>query len=223
MELRMDLSSDTNLLPYFIAFIVCVVIIGYIYERKRSEALQIVAKKLGFSFSKSGRGHTEQKHQGFQLFSKGHGGTIKNEIWGRCNDINVSIFGYQYTVGYGKHSRTYNQTVKSMDCSRVMFPTFELIPENTFHKIGQVFGYQDIDFESFPEFSKKYLLRGEDELKIRQLFTPQIISFFESNKNLCVEAENNTLIFYKASKRCKPDDIQEYFEKGQLIHNLFVR
>jgi len=47
-----------------------------------------------------------------------------------------------------------------MDCNKLKLPFFELKPENTFHKIGQVFGYQDIDFEAFPNFSKGYLLRG---------------------------------------------------------------
>lgn len=217
----MDSSTDINFLPYFLAFTACTLLIGYIYEKRRTEALKLIARNLGFTFSKKGRDQTEQKHQNFQLFSKGYGRKVKNEMWGNRNGFDISIFGYQYTEGNGKNSSTYKQTVVTIDCKKRMFPSFELKPENTFHKIGQIFGYQDIDFETSPNFSKKYLLRGDDESKIRQLFTPRIISFFESNKNLCIEAQNNTIIFYKASKRCKPKDIEELLDKGQKIRQVF--
>jgi len=217
----MDSTTDINYLRYFFAFAACALLIGYIYEKKRTEALKLIAKNLVFSFSKRGRHRTEQKHQNFQLFSKGHGGKVINEMWGSRNGIDISIFGYQYTEGYGKNSSTYNQTVVTMDRKKLTYPTFELKPENTFHKIGQVFGYQDIDFDTFPEFSKSYLLRGDNESEIRQLFTPRIISFFESNKNICIEAHNNTLIFYKPSKRCKPKDIEALLNEGQRIQQVF--
>lgn len=217
----MDSATELNLVPYFIGIAVCVMLIGYIYEKKRTEALMAVAKKLNFSFSNSGRDITEHKHRSFQLFSKGRRRKVKNELWGNLNGNSVSVFGYQYTVGHGKESSTYKQTVVSLDCNKLNFPLFELKPEHTFHKIGQIFGYQDIDFDSFPNFSKAYLLRGQDERKIRQLFTAKVINFFESNKNLCVEAENNTLIFYKPSTRCKPEDIAKFVEQGQSIRQAF--
>ena len=217
----MDSNTDINYLPYFLAFAACALLIGYFYEKKRTEALKLIAKNLGFSFSKSSRDQTEQKHQNFQLFSKGHGGKVKNEMWGNRNGIDISIFGYQYTESHGNNSSTYKQTVVTMNSKKLKFPTFELKPENTFHKIGQVFGYQDIDFEEFPDFSKEYLLRGDNESDIRKLFTPRIINFFESNKNLCIEAQNNTLIFYKPSKRCKPKDIEMFLAEGQRIQQIF--
>jgi len=217
----MDSSTDINFLPYFLAFAACALIISYIYEKKRTEALKLVAENLGLSFSKKARDQTKHKHQNFQLFSKGHTSRIKNEMWGNRDGMHISIFGYQYTVGHGKHSTTHHQTVVALDCKKLKFPTFELEPENTFHKIGQVFGYQDIDFEAAPEFSRKYLLRGDNEIKIRQLFTPNVIRFFESNKSLCIEAQNNTLIFYKPSKRCKPDEIEVFLAEGQRIRAAF--
>jgi len=217
----MDSSADMNLVPYFIGLAVCIMLITYIYEKKRTEALKLTAKNLRFTFSKAGRGLTEHKHRNFELFSKGHGKKVKNEMWGSRRGMDVSIFGYYYTVGYGKNANKYSQTVVSMDCNKIKFPAFELKPENTFHKIGQVFGYQDIDFETFPSFSKEYLLRGEDETRIRQLFTARVIRFFESNKNLCIEAHNNTLIFYKPSKRCKPEDIEDFVEEGQRVQRVF--
>ena len=85
-----------------------------------------------------------------------------------------------------------------------------------------MFGYQDIDFESFPVFSKKYLLRGSDEVKIRALFTPEVIRFFEKNQNIHIEGQGNTLIFYKPSKRCKTDEIKAFYQKGKIALSNFI-
>lgn len=217
----MEFSLGT-LWPYILIFIIGSLIFSYIYEKKRTEALDLIAKNLGFSFSKSGRETTKLSHKHFELFSKGHNRKLKNEIWGKNRNNKVSIFGYSYSQRNGEHSSTYNQTVLSIEASTSNFPKFELEPENTFHKIGQVFGYQDIDFESFPIFSKKYLLRGNNEIEIRELFTPEVIKYFEINQNIHIEAKGNTLIFYKPSKRCKPDEIQRFYQEGQTALSNFI-
>ncbi len=66
-------------------------------------------------------------------------------------------------------------------------PNFTLRPENLFHKIGQVFGYQDIDFDSHPEFSKRYLLKGENESEVRSTFSADTLAFYESDQKLSTE------------------------------------
>jgi hypothetical protein len=217
----MEFSFD-NLWPYLVIFFVGSLIFSYIYEKKRTEALELIAKKLGFSFAKAGRESTQSMHNHFELFSKGHSKKLKNEIWGSNNNNNISIFGYSYRESSGNNSTTYSQTVLSIENSKINLPKFELEPENTLHKIGQVFGYQDIDFESFPVFSKEYLLRGNDEVKIRTLFTTEVISFFEINLNIHIEAQGNTLIFYKPSQRCKPDEINDFYQKGQVVLSNFI-
>jgi hypothetical protein len=217
----MDLITENNYILYVLALAAFGSLIVFIYEKKRTDALKLIATNLGFSFSKKSRDQIEQKHQNFQLFLKGSRGKVKNEMWGNRNGIDISIFGYQYTNGIGQSSRNYQQTVLIMNCKKLKFPTFELKPENTFHKIGRVFGGQDIDFDAFPEFSKEYLLRGDNESDIRQLFTPIIINFFESNKNICIEAQNNTLIFYKPSKRLRPKEIEGFLAEGQRILQVF--
>jgi hypothetical protein len=220
MEYKMEFNIGT-LWPYILIFIIGSFIFSYVYEKKRTEALELIAKSIGFSFSKSGRETTKSIHQNFELFSKGHSRKLKNEIWGKDNNNHVSIFGYSYSQRHGDNTTTYNQTVLSIKDIKLNLPSFELEPENTFHKIGQVFGYQDIDFDSFPVFSKKYLLRGNDEARIRELFTPTVIEYFERNQNIHIEAQGNTLIFYKPSKRCKPDEIKGFYHDGSIaLSNL---
>jgi len=211
-----------TLWPYTLILIICILIYSYFLEKKRSEALELIAQKLGFSFTKSGRETTKSMHESFDLFSKGSHRKLRNEIWGNNNNNRVSIFGYSYAMSHGSSAKAYSQTVLSIEYSELNIPEFELEPEYITHKIAQVFGYQDIDFESFPVFSQKYLLRGKDEVKIRQLFTPEVISFFETNQDIHIEAQGNTLIFYKPSQRCEPDEIKEFYRKGQIALSNFI-
>jgi hypothetical protein len=216
MEFNMD-----QLWPYILIFIVGSCVFSFSREKKQTKELELIAKKLGFSFSKSGRDKTQSIHENLELFSKGSSTQLKNEMWGKDKKNTISIFEYSYIKGRGRKSGTYNQTVLSIEFGELNLPNFELKPENTLHKIGQVFGYQDIDFELFPVFSKKYLLRGNDEIKIRALFTPTVIKYFEKNHNICIEAQKNTLIFYKSSTRCKPDEIKKFYQYGHAtLSNL---
>ena len=96
-------------------------------------------------------------------------------------------------------------------------PSFELRPEHMFHKIGQALGYQDIDFDSHPTFSKQFLLRGPNEAAIRDFFTPELLEFFESHPGVSVEAAGDRMIFYRASKRIKPEDVRSFMEAGFKI------
>ncbi|MFA4947427.1 MAG: hypothetical protein WC674_02830, partial [Candidatus Krumholzibacteriia bacterium] len=102
-------------------------------------------------------------------------------------------------------------------------PAFTMRPENVFHKLGSMMGYQDIDFESNPVFSKKYLLRGPDDAAIRNAFTSRVLMFFESEPGLCVEADGRKLIVYRHSVRTKPEVLRESLEKGVQIAGLFQR
>jgi len=56
---------------------------------------------------------------------------------------------------------------------------------------------QDIDFAEQPEFSKKFLLQGDDEPRIRQLMNEEIMRFFLVEREWCMESVGYFLIFYK--------------------------
>jgi hypothetical protein len=100
-------------------------------------------------------------------------------------------------------------------------PGFELRPKNLFHKIRGVLGYQDINFDTHPDFSRYYLLRGMEVSAIRSIFSSTVLSFFEQNKGLCVEAQGKKLLCYRQLKRVKPHEIKLFFEEAYNILRLF--
>ena len=90
-------------------------------------------------------------------------------------------------------------------------------------KLLTAFGYQDIDFGQRPEFSKRYLLRGQDEMAIRQAFNDQLLSFFETYQGTSVDAGNNQLFVFRASYRCQPQEAQNQLALALNILNLLPR
>ena len=199
----------------FIAIAVGVGILGHQLERKRTEALAALAASLGLDFTPVDESGLRSGFVGFNLFSHGRGGEIKNIAYGRMDDAEVMAFDYSYTTGSGKNRRTHHQTVAFLQSDALDLPEFVARPEGLFDKIGQVFGYQDIDLPLHPEFSRRYILRGTDEGRIRDTFTADVARHFEANPGLSLEAKADRFILYRPGKRLKPEQWGDWIAKGR--------
>ena len=198
-----------------------IIFAAWFYEKKRTEALQRIADALNFSFERKGDELLLAIHNNFDLFSKGRSKKISNVMHGSSGDMDITIMDYKYTVGSGKNSTTYSQTLIVVQSKYLQLPSFTLSPENIFHKIGGIFGYKDIDFNSHPKFSKQYLLRGDDEEAIRNTFNDELLEFYEKNKALNTESDYDKFIYYRAAKRLGPKDIQAFLQEGINLYGLF--
>lgn len=193
------------------------------FEKKRTEELQQVAEEMGLQFNATAQLRVQEAIGHLRLFNRGHGKKFKNMMFGEANNVELAIFDYRYTTGGGKNKQTHQQTVICFQSSKLSLPAFELRPENFLHKVGQAFGYQDIDFETHPVFSKQFILRGEDEAAIREFFTPLRLQFFESLLGVSVETSPERLIFYRARKRAKPAEIRSLMKDGFSVFGELSR
>ena len=219
----MNTNIAILLLLVAVAGVAAVIFLSHRSQKKRAEAMERIAGELKLVFTPEGDETVMSEHAAFHLFSQGRSRKIRNLLRGTVRDSNISIFDYQYTVGVGKHRHTWSQTVISLQLQGRNLPAFTMRPENVFHKLGSMMGYQDIDFEINPVFSKKYLLRGPDDAAIRSVFTSRVLMFFESEPGLCVEADGRKLIVFRHSVRAKPETLRESVEKGVQIAGLFQR
>ncbi len=204
-----------------LALIGTIIVAAIKAEKKRSEALQAAAERMKFTFSRKGDPNLLDRLKNFHLFSQGHSKKIASVLMGKAGALDVAVFDYAYTTGGGNHLQHWRQTVIFFERDDMSLPKFTLRPENIFHKIGQVFGYKDIDFDSHPEFSKRYLLRGENEEAVRATFGDDACSFYESDLKLSTEAAGPQLIHYRSGKRVSPDQISEFIKQGVRVLTLF--
>ena len=201
------------------AFVVTAILISWLYERKRTQDLKVLAASLKFSFSATDNAVLETMSP-FHLFSQGRSRKVTNIMEGSTNDIDVIIMDYQYTTGAGKNSHTWKQTVIAFRSPLLNLPSFTLRPEHLFDKIGAVFGRQDIDFASHSAFSRRYLLQGDDENAVRALFSDALLSHYDQSKGLSTEADGDMFIFYRASKRVPPKGMTAFMQEGFAIFGL---
>lgn len=210
MEQILPILFPVGFFVLLIGLIVAIIIYNNKKEKERTLAMQQVAQQMGWAFAPTAQ-LTMIPHTGyFNLFNQGHSKSIKNMIYGELNGVKAAVFDYRYTVGHGKHSHTYNQSVLYFETPKLQLPMFTLSPESFMHKFISALGYQDIDFGNRPEFSKRYLLRGQDEQAIRRTFQEQILAFYEANQGLTTEGGGSQLFVYRLSNRVPPMHISQF-------------
>lgn len=211
------------ILTVVIGLIVVIGIYSWQKEKERTQALQLAAGQLGWSFAASAPLNMIPGLERFALFNSGQGRRITNFMYGEASGTKAAVFDYAYTTGYGKNRQTLYQSVVYLEPGNLSLPYFSLRPEGFLYKIFTAFGYQDIDFGQRPEFSRQYILRGQDEQAIRQTFNDRLLSFYESYPGTSTDGGGNQLFVYRGGYRFQPQEIQSYVGLGLNVLNLLPR
>ena len=199
-------------------------------SEQRTKEFKRISEQLGMTFSARVKGRAkDQATPPLPLFGEGHSRVVTNmlhgdsELLGFAEEFEVRIFAYGFA-----HQQQDLHAMQSVICfqsPQLNLPKFQLCPESFGNKLwgGRFTG--DIDFESHQAaavFSKKYLLRGKDEQKIRALFTDEVLAFFAGQDKICVEGFSSHLCFYRAFKLIEPEDIPAFMKEGFEVFRVFT-
>ncbi len=204
--------------------VVVLILVARKIERNRTEALRQASVGVGLDFEE--RGDIEQIRAlgDLPIFGRGRGKKVKNLMSGRNAAGDVRVFDYAFTTGGGKSSHTWTQTIALYPGGGRGLPDFVLSPENPiFHKMGQLLGWQDIDFESNPAFSSSYILKGGDETAIRAAFAAGTLEFFEQHEGWSVEVQGGNLGIYRSEKRVKPEQMGTFLDETATVLAALAR
>jgi hypothetical protein len=190
-------------------------------EKKRTAQLQQIAEQLGFEFFPKGDAAFLANLQaiGFSVFNRSRQKLV-NLMRGKSQRIEVAICDYSYVVQSGEHSNVSRQTVIYFQSAALALPQFMLSPKTFFHKIGSLFTSKNIEFENHPLFDKNYVLRGHDADAIRQLFTEDVLLFFDQNPGWQSEGLDQNLVLHKPGKRLPSAEISGLLETGLQVLSL---
>lgn len=220
-------SADNSGVWILVAFVL--VVGGYTaltihFDRVRSANIQAFARSIGATFRRAPTNEDLSLPNGCQLAELGHDRFLQNVLEvARTQDLNFTLFDYHYRIGYDSKSRAdFDQTISRMESPLLNLPAFILFPETFFAKIGKAFGRMDINFAEDSAFSAKYILRGEDEISLRALFTPAIREFLQPLQRLTVEARGNVIFVYRESVRTNPEKYAALIEEDKRILALLV-
>ena len=212
---------------FVVGLVIALVIALWLYQRKhereRTLALKSSATLLGWQFADVAPLNYIHNLEHFVLFSSGHSKQVKNIMYGESNGVKAALFDYIYTEGHGKHSHTHYQSVVYFEPRNLNLPPFSLRPEGFLHKLMTAFGYQDIDFGNRPEFSRQYLLRGSDEIAIRNTFVDHLLAWYETNPGTCTDGGGNQLFIFRAGFRTPPHEVQSFIDRAYQLQSIFSR
>lgn len=148
-----------------------------------------------------------------------------NCIKGRYKDLNVSweIADVTFNEGQTFTAESFSTTLMVLKLKN-RIPVFTMEKEGAFEKIlDRVMaftGYKDIDFEMYPDFSKKFLLMGNNESEIRSFFTDEIIHFFENHQIYHLESNGEALVIFDKIKLARTDETTALIDYGKELATL---
>lgn len=205
-----------------LVLIAVAIVVNQRIEKQRTERLRELASRLGFDFFEAGTSFLAEAVAVLAFLRRGHSQKIRNLMQKDVRGTMITLCDFTYVTGSGKNRHTHTYTIALFRAPGVdAFPTFELRPEHFFHKIAKQFGYHDIEFDSHPNFSKKYLLRGASEPQIRGVFDTRLLDYLEQEPNWQVEATQDWMVVHRAN-RVKTDEIESFLAQTTKIHLLFA-
>lgn len=151
-----------------------------------------------------------------------------NCIKGTFEELKVDweIADVTFSEGAGFTAEVFNATVMILRLNKPI-PIFSLEKEGVFEKIFDrvmaFSGYKDIDFKMYSDFSKKFLLMGRDEQKIRSFFGEKFIRFFENHQIYHLESNGEAVVIFDKIKLARTDETIAFIKYGEELATLLEK
>jgi len=167
-----------------------------IQARKRLEGLFALAQRLGLNFSAAEDYELADRYGFLKQLAKGENRYARNVLSGNYQQYPVLAFDYHYethsTDSKGRRQTEHHWFSFFILTLPAVFPDLTIRLESFLTKIAEVFGYQDIKFES-AEFSKTFCVRSPDKKFAYDVCNTKMMEYLLANRDLSVEIENQVL------------------------------
>ncbi|MCE0497195.1 MAG: DUF3137 domain-containing protein [Methylacidiphilales bacterium] len=182
-----------------IAAVLILIVVGSIYgaiqAKKRREGLSELAQRVNLNFKPDPDYELAERFGFLKKLAKGDNRFCYNVLSGKYQGDDVLAFDYHYQVTThdknGSHTTHYRFSFFILQMAAT-FPDLTIRRESFFLKVAEVFGYQDIKFES-AEFSKTFCVRSPDKKFAYDVCNAQMMDYLLANRDLSLEIENQAL------------------------------
>jgi len=191
--------------------------------KKRTAAWEGISQRLGATFTP--KGSNVFATFPFQLFNTGSSRKMKNHLQWESEGVNVHLADYQYTIhsytGRNRTSKTYRQTICILEKEGLDLPrTYVRRQMALLDWVGNKFGAQDINFEEDPEFSKSFVLKG-DEVRTPQIVGPELRQhMLQSRKAFKTIEMNGNALMINFGKRRKPEEYADLVALAMPVYYM---
>ena len=190
----------------------------------RQSRLQNLANEKNYQYTKQVDWNTSYL-KNFHFFEIRPIERKSNCIKGTFKDLDVSweIADVTFSEGTAFTAETFNTSLMVLKLNKKI-PIFTMekegVLEKIFDRVMAFTGYKDIDFKMYPDFSKKFLIMGNNEPEIRSFFTDEIIRFFENHQIYHLESNGEALVIFDKIKLARTDETVAFIDYGKELATL---
>ena len=188
-----------NAMPFVFVAVVVLVIVGAIFsaiaQRKRREGLFEMAQRLNLDFRASQDFGIPGRFGFLKQLAQGDDRYAANVLSGKYQQNEILAFDYHYATyhtdknGTHKDDHWFSFFILTLPA---VFPDLTIRRENFLTRVAEVFGYQDIKFES-AEFSRAFNVRSPDKKFAYDVCNSKMMEYLLANRDLSIEIENEVM------------------------------
>ena len=189
-----------------IAAVGVIAVVGAIYNsiqtQKRQEGLIDLSRRLNLGFSAMENYGIPDRYEFLKQLAQGSNRYATNVLSGIFQQYDVLAFDYHYETQTHDKNGTHTEH-HWFSFFILILPAFfsdlTIRRENFFTKVAEVFGSQDIKFES-AEFSKTFCVRSPDKKFAYDVCNAQMMEYLLANRDLSIEFENEVIALVCSSR-----------------------
>lgn len=149
----------------FLPVVILLAILGHKKNKERKLAMANWAHAKGLTFDPSHDSSFDERWPEFDCLRRGSDRYAFNIMAGVWEGRALTAFDYHYetssTDSKGRRKTTHHYFSAIILRANIPLKPLQIRPENFFDRIGSVFGFDDIDFES-AEFSRRFKVNAPD-------------------------------------------------------------
>jgi len=206
----------------FIGIVITIAILAHLWEKKRREAFQLLAGRLGMRYIQRDDSIAD-RYRFLDKLRQGSNRYAFNVLLGHYEGHPVQVFDYHYET-HSTDSKGRRQTHHHYFSFFILeqakqFPELRIYPEGLFSKLGQMLGFDDIDFESI-EFSKAFCVRSTDRKFAYDICHTRMMEYLLARRDLSIEIEGRCVAI-SFDRRLDVEEIPGRLRQLVEIRGLF--
>lgn len=199
----------------FIGLFIVIAVLGHLQAKKRREALAAWAQGIGLRYDRAKDYGFDERYPEFNCLRQGSSRYAYNICSGEYRDRHVMAFDYHYethsTDSKGRRQTHHHHFSAVIVRANVRLKPLMIRSENIFDKLGSVFGFDDIDFES-AEFSKKFYVSSPDRKWAYDVLHARAIEFLLAQPRHSIEFDARHVIAWRSGRKASPANHQTALE-----------
>lgn len=201
---------------------------AHLEHQKRLAALQALADRLGWQFSADYDYEHEDQFSQFEIFQRGHSRYAYNTLTGTLDvagghwPVKMGDFHYKVTSNSGKHrtTRTYLFSYIILRMPYRALPELLVRREGMFDAVKNLFGFDDIDFES-AEFSRRFCVKSPDRRFAYDVLHPRMIEFLLEYEPPTIDIESGCCALADGSDQWSVEQFQATLDWARHFFELW--